>query len=80
MRVGETSRALPIATGWLIFKLDGRRPGEVKSLDDVEMQIRQVMFQRKFNEELDRYLDLLREGSEIVLMQAKIDRYFGRGS
>jgi parvulin-like peptidyl-prolyl isomerase len=80
MRVGETSRALPIATGWLIFKLDGRRPGEVKSLDEVEMQIRQVMFQRKFNEELDRYLDLLREGSEIVLMQAKIDRYFGRGS
>jgi parvulin-like peptidyl-prolyl isomerase len=80
MRVGETSRALPIATGWLIFKLDGRRPGALRSLDDVEMQIREVMFQRKFNEELDRYLDLLKKGSEIVLMQGKIDSYFGRGS
>ncbi len=75
--VGGTSDALDVDHGWLVFKVLGKRPGRVKALDDVEMPIRQVMFRRKFNEALDRHLDLLRERSEIVIDEAAITAYLG---
>jgi hypothetical protein len=80
MQVGDTSRAILIPSGWMVFKLEARQAGRVKTLEEVEMQIRQVMFQRKFNEQMDRDLALLKERSEIVRYQDRIDRYFGSGS
>ena len=69
-----------ISTGWLVFQLTGRRPGQVRSLADVEMQIRQVLFQRKFNDLLDAHLNLLKERSDIVLFADRIEAYFDTGS
>ncbi len=78
--VGGISKALQTPTGWLVFKVDGRRKGRLQSLEEVDIKIRQVMFQKKFNEHLDAHLNLLKERSEIVLDQDKIDAYFGPGT
>jgi parvulin-like peptidyl-prolyl isomerase len=77
LQVGETSRPIELPTGWMVFRLEDRKRGEPLSIEEVDGQIRQVMFQRKFNELLDRYLELARERSEIVLDENQIDRYLG---
>ena len=76
MEPGQSSSALPIKMGWLIFQLKGRRQGQPLPLDDVEMQIRQVLFQEKFNDLLDERLALLRERSQIVRWSDRINAYF----
>ena len=80
MEQGETSSAIETHGGWMIFRLAGKRKGAVRPLAEVDMQIREVMFQRKFNELLDEHLSLLRERSEISMNQEAIDAYFGQGS
>ncbi|MDH3892703.1 MAG: peptidyl-prolyl cis-trans isomerase [candidate division Zixibacteria bacterium] len=77
LSLGQTSEPFALAEGWVIFKLIGRRDGEVKSMDDVDGQIREVMFQRKFNELLDNLLASLKDASEIVYDEAAIAAYFG---
>lgn len=77
MEIGQGSAAIPITTGWMVFQLEGRRPGRPKSLEEVELTIRGVIFQRKFNEYLDEHLALLKERSEIVIEQDAVDAYFG---
>jgi len=80
MQIGDTSGSLETGGGWMIFKLLGRRKGAVKALDEVEMQIREVMFQKKFNELLDEHLRRLKDRSKIRMNQEAIDEYFGQGS
>ena len=77
LKIGGTSQAIQTRTDWMLFKVVDRRVGELKDLADVEMRIRQVMFQRKFNQLMDEHLALLKEHSEIVLNQEAIDTYFG---
>ncbi len=80
MDTGQSSQPVETRGGWLIFKLLGRRKGAVKPLGEVEMQIREIMFHRKFTELLDEHLALLKERSEIRMNQEAIDEYFGQGS
>ena len=75
--IGQSTRPYNTANGWIIFHVADRRPGPVRPLADVEMKIREVMFQRKFNEEMDQVLAILKKGSVIVRNEAEIDRYFG---
>jgi hypothetical protein len=60
--------------------LTGKRKGAVKPIAEVDMQIREVMFQLKFNELLDQHLGILRERSDIHMNQEAIEVYFGQGS
>ncbi len=80
LEIGGSSKAIPIPTGWMIFRVLDRREGRVPPFEEVDMEIRQVMFQRKFNEKLDAHLELLKERSEIVRHEENIERYFSEGS
>jgi parvulin-like peptidyl-prolyl isomerase len=80
LQVGQSSGAFEVAGGWLVFKLKNRRPGEVKTEAEVDPQLREIFFQKKFNELLDEHLALLKERSDIVLHEAAIDEYFGSES
>lgn len=73
---GKTTEAISYGPGWMVCRIDDRRPGEVLALDDVEMQIRQVMFQRKFNARLDEQLGALKAASDIVRHEDRIRAYF----
>ena len=77
MAIGDTSDPVVIPAGWLVFQLAGKRPGDVQPIEAVEMEIRQVMYQKKFNELMDEHLELLIDGSEIVRNDAAITKYFG---
>lgn len=80
MAVGGTSDPVEIPAGWLVFQLTGRRRGEVVPIEEVDLQIRQVLFQRQFDALLDTHLDLLRERSHIVRHDEAIEKYFGGGN
>lgn len=75
LAIGETSEAIDIGHNWLVFKLNGRKPGGVRPLEDVEPEIRRVMFDRKLREALDTHLSLLRERSDITVHQDVLDAY-----
>lgn len=75
MEPGDSSQAVEIPMGWMIFKLVGERPGAVPPMDAVEMEIRKVIYQRKFNTYLDEHLELLREHSEILTFDESIKDY-----
>jgi parvulin-like peptidyl-prolyl isomerase len=80
MEIGGTSEALDIGHNWLVFKLLDRKPGPVKELSEVEHEIRQVMFNRKFKSILDEHLALLKERSEIERFPEAIADYLEEGS
>jgi parvulin-like peptidyl-prolyl isomerase len=77
LTIGKTSKAYPTTDGWLVFKVKDRRSGKIKTQSDVEPQIRQVMFQKKFDEQLDKVLATLKANSKIVFFNESIDRYLG---
>lgn len=80
LKIGESSRVFPTSESWMIFHVSGRRPGQVKEMSEVDMKIREIMFQRKFDELLDRALTLIKAGSEIEYNEPAIGKYFGEGS
>ena len=65
--------------GWMIFKLVGEKPGAIPPLDAVEMEIRKVIYQRKFNTYLDEHLELLRANSEILIFEDRVKAYILSG-
>lgn len=73
---GEYTNPLRIATGWVIFKVRDRRPGTLNTLEDVDMQIREIMFHREFTRLLDEVLAILKEDSEIEYFDENIKAYF----
>lgn len=74
---GQSSKAYPTAEGWIIFKLLDRKPGRVKTLEEVDMNIREVMFQQKFSTMLDETLSQLKANSKIVMFDEAIEKYLG---
>ncbi|MDF1545818.1 MAG: peptidyl-prolyl cis-trans isomerase [bacterium] len=80
LAVGEYTHPLALTTGWVIFKVRDRRPGKLKSIEEVDMQIREIMFQREFTRMLDDVLATLKEHSDIKYFDDNIDAYFGADS
>jgi len=80
MSIGETSPVLPFNSRWMIVRLDGRRDGDLLPIEEVDMQIRQVLFQEQFKKRLDEKLILLKERSEIVRHDDRIRQYFAAES
>lgn len=80
LKVGGSSQAYPTEDGWVIFKILDRRQGELKKMDEVEMKIREAMFQTKFTKLLDAALERLRANSTIVLFDEAIENYLGAGN
>ena len=78
--IGQVLSPLRVMDGFLLLRLRDRRPGEPKPIKDVEMRIREVMFQRKFNSMLDKTLGTLKANSDIEYRQSAIDKYFGSES
>jgi parvulin-like peptidyl-prolyl isomerase len=65
--------------GWIILKIKERRPGKIKDQSEAEMQIREIIFQKKFDEGLDGILGALKKSSKIVYLNDAINNYFGKG-
>jgi parvulin-like peptidyl-prolyl isomerase len=74
---GQSSPALATSEGWVIFKVLDRKQGRQKTLEEVDMQIREAMFQDKFNALLDGTLAKIKEHSEIIYYDDAIEDYLG---
>ncbi len=79
MEPGDSSQAVEMPMGWMVFKLVGSQPGTLPPMAAVEMEIRKVIYQRKFNTLLDEHLDLLKEHSDIRKFDKKIEAYILSG-
>jgi len=77
MKIGEYGRPYQTVSGWLIFQMRGKRKGRLKTIQEADMAIRQIMFQKKFNDLLDTNLNTLKAHSKIVYEDKNVDRYFG---
>jgi parvulin-like peptidyl-prolyl isomerase len=77
LEVGQSTDAFEVATGWMVFKLKDRRAGPLKSLEEADMQIREIMYRKIFKRLLDEHLELLRDRSDLELYGERIDEYFG---
>lgn len=76
MEEGDASQVLDMPMGYMIFVLDARRPGQVPSVEEMNMGIRQALFTQEFNRLLDEHLSLLKERSEIRRWPDRIEKYF----
>jgi len=74
--VGQVTAPHQTTEGWLILRLKAQREGAPKPMEDVEMSIRQIMFQKKFAEILDKTLQILKDNSDIEYNEKAIDKYF----
>jgi len=76
MNVGQSSEAVRMPMGWMVFQLAEERPGTPAPMEEVEMDIRKVMYQKKFNARLDELLDTLGSSARIVRHEDRIRAYF----
>jgi parvulin-like peptidyl-prolyl isomerase len=76
LKPGQHSRPYQTQDGWVIFRVRARRPGEIQSLTDVDIDIRKIMFQKKFNELLDETIGILKENSDIQYNRKALETYF----
>ena len=56
--------------------IKNKKQGRLKTIEESDKKIREIMFQEKFNEISDKHLNLLKENSEIVYFEDLIDEYF----
>jgi len=73
--VGESSSAIEMPMGYMVFRLDARRPGSVPPIEAVEMDLRRALFKRNFDKGLIEHLAILKEGSDITWYPEKIEAY-----
>ncbi len=76
MEVGQSSDAVSMPMGWMVFQLADQRSGTPPPLEEVEMDIRKVIYQERFNQAMDQLLEKLKKHSHIVRFENKIDAYF----
>lgn len=76
MEEGDASAVLDMPMGYMVFVLDARRPGQVPSMEEMNMGIRQALFSKEFNRLLDEHLTLLKERSDIRRWPDRIEKYF----
>jgi peptidyl-prolyl cis-trans isomerase SurA len=65
VREGEVSKPQKIKEGYVIYRVDKRKPSYVRPLDEVKTEIRNQLYQRKFAPELERYINQLRQDAYV---------------
>jgi hypothetical protein len=75
MEPGQSSLPIEMGAGYMVFRLDAMKKGTVPPIEMVEIDIRRAIYQKKFNDILDKNLDLLRTNSEIIRWMDRIDEY-----
>jgi parvulin-like peptidyl-prolyl isomerase len=77
---GQTSTPQTMGMGYMIFRLDARRPGAVAPLAEAAAQIRKHLFKKKFQERVQENFQFLRENSKVVVDEERLAAYYVAGS
>jgi peptidyl-prolyl cis-trans isomerase SurA len=65
LKEGEVSRPQKIKEGWVVYRVDSRKPAHVRLLEEVREEIQDRLYQRRFTPELERYIAQLKEDAYI---------------
>ena len=76
LNAGDYTKPYNTGSGFVILHILEKKPGDYKTIEEMDLQIRQVMFQKKFNELMDQHLNLLKEKSQITYLDENIESYF----
>ena len=69
LKIGEISNPVKIDDKYYIFKLNNINPSKQLNLSEVQDKINAFLFDRKFQEELKKWLDELKKESYIKILQ-----------
>jgi parvulin-like peptidyl-prolyl isomerase len=72
LEVGQSSSPLPYGNKWMIVRLDARREGQVAPIEEVDMVIRNALYQKEFRARVEEHLAKLEEIAEIVRYDDRI--------
>lgn len=78
LKIGQHTDALRTSGGWVILHVANRKKGGFKPLEESEMKIREIMFHRKFTQQLDTVLNTLKANAAITYSRENIQQYFGK--
>ena len=67
LKPGEFSEPVKSHLGYHIFKIEDVRPSEYLSLEDVQRDLKKILFQNKFKEKLDKWVAELRSKAYISI-------------
>ena len=62
---GDISEPQKIQEGYVIYRVDSRKPSTVPPLEEVETKIKERMYREKYEPELERYVNRLKEEAYI---------------
>jgi len=65
LKEGDISKPQKLKDGYAIYRIDSRKPATVRPLEEVRNEIRSRLWERKFNPELERYINQLREDAYV---------------
>lgn len=65
LHVGDVSEIIEVPTGLYIFKVTGKQEARVAPLGDVKEEITNIIFNQKFHERLEKWMQELRLGAYI---------------
>jgi peptidyl-prolyl cis-trans isomerase SurA len=67
VKEGEVSKPQKIKEGYIIYHVDARKLPTLRPLEEVKSEIRNIIMNRKYNPELERFLTQLREDAYIQI-------------
>ncbi|RJP77755.1 MAG: hypothetical protein C4524_07645 [Candidatus Zixiibacteriota bacterium] len=70
---GQILGPAPVEEGWGIFRVDGRKPGEIMDLARARGLVGNQLYQAEFHRTLDRILAELRDGADLVIHQQALE-------
>lgn len=65
LKEGEISKVQKLKDGYVIYRVDARKPASLLPLDQVRDKIRNYLYEKKYNPEYERYLAQLWEDAHI---------------
>jgi parvulin-like peptidyl-prolyl isomerase len=65
LKEGEVSKVQKLKDGYIIYRVDARKPASVLPLDQVRDKIRGLIYEKKYNPEYERYVSQLWEDAHI---------------
>jgi len=65
LKEGDISKPQKIKEGYVIYHIDSRKYAVVRPLDEVRDQIRDLLYRKKFDPELERFISQLKEDAYI---------------
>jgi peptidyl-prolyl cis-trans isomerase SurA len=71
IKEGDVTPVMPTKDAYVIYHVDVRKPAAVRPLEEVRDEIRNRLWQQKFNPEFDRFITQLKEDAYIQIFGEK---------